>query len=175
MSDHEILMELLESKQKLERQRKIELIVAAVLVVILTVALCLAWAKISKTMDRAQETFVKVDQITEEVQGIFDALKEAGVDDPGQAIRDLYDDTEKIRNLFDELKKSGFDDPAQVLRDLREAAEKLNELFNRLSEMGLQDIGQGIGQSIEQGVGQGVEQGKDALEGVMGLLEGLFG
>ena len=89
MSDHEILLELLESKQRLERQRKIELIIAVVLVAALAVALLFAWTKISETMDQAQETFVKVNQVTDEVHGIFDGLKEAGIDDPGQAIKDL--------------------------------------------------------------------------------------
>ena len=170
MSDHEILMELLESKQKLERQRKIELIVAVVLIVALAAALFFAWTKASETMNQAQETFVKVNRITDEVQGIFDALKEAGIDDPGQAIKDLYDDTERIRNLFDELKKSGFDDPAQVLKDLREASEKLNELFDRLSEM----YRQGFGQNIEQSIEQGVEQGMNALDGAKDWLAGLL-
>ena len=54
MSDHDILMELLEAKNRLERQRKIELIVAAVLIVIFTVALILAWVKISATMREAK-------------------------------------------------------------------------------------------------------------------------
>ena len=171
MSDHEILMELLESKQKLERQRKIELIVAVVLIVALAAALFFAWTKVSETMNQAQETFVKVNRITDEVQGIFDALKEAGIDDPGQAIKDLYDDTERIRNLFDELKKSGFDDPAQVLKDLREASERLNELFDRLSEM----YRQGFGQNIEQSIEQGVEQGMNALDGAKDWLAGLLG
>ena len=171
MSDHEILLELLESKQRLERQRKIELIIAVVLVAALVVALFFAWTKISETMDQAQETFVKVNQIADEVQGIFDGLKEAGIDDPGQAIRDLYDDTERIRNLFDELKKSGFDDPAQILKDLREASERLNDLYDRLSEISLQ----GFGQNIEQGIEQGVEQGMDALDGAKDWLAGLFG
>ena len=171
MSDHEILLELMESKQRLERQRKIELIIAVVLVAALAVALFFAWTKISETMDQAQETFVKVNQIADEVQGIFDGLKEAGIDDPGQAIRDLYDDTERIRNLFDELKKSGFDDPAQILKDLREASERLNDLYDRLSEISLQ----GFGQNIEQGIEQGVEQGMDALDGAKDWLAGLFG
>ena len=171
MSDHEILLELLESKQRLERQRKIELIVVVILVAALAVGLFFAWAKISETMDQAQETFVKVNQVADEVQGIFDGLKEAGIEDPGQTIKDFYDDTENIRNLFDELKKSGFDDPAQVLRDLREASERLNALYDRLSEMGLQ----GLGQNIEQGIEQGVEQGMDALGGAKDWLAGLFG
>ena len=171
MSDHDILMELLEAKNRLERQRKIELIVAAVLIVIFTVALILAWVKISATMREAKEALAEVDQITEEIQGIFNGLKEAGIDDPGQAIKDLYDDTENIRNLFDELKESGFDDPAKVLRELREASERLNALYDRLSEMGLQ----GVGQSIEQGVEQGVEQGLEAFDGAKDWLFSMFG
>ena len=142
-----------------------------VLAGILAVALILAWVKISATMREAQETFVKVNQVTEEIQGIFDGLKEAGIDDPGQAIKDLYDDTENIRSLFDELKESGFDDPAKVLRELREASERLNALYDRLSEMGLQ----GVGQSIEQGVEQGVEQGLEAFDGAKDWLFSLFG
>ena len=171
MNDHEILQELLQAKNRLEQQRKIELIVASALVGVLLIAMILAWIKISATMHEARETFVKVNQVTEEIQGIFDGLKEAGIEDPGQAIKDLYDDTEKIRNLFDELKKSGFDDPAQVLRELREASERLNALYDRLSEMGLQ----GVGQSIEQGVEQGVEQGLEAFGGAKDWLFSLFG
>ena len=171
MSDHEILLDLLAAKDRFERQRKIELIIAVVLVAALAVALFFAWTKISETMDQAQETFVKVNQIADEVQGVFDGLKEAGIEDPGQAIKDLYDDTENIRNLFDELKKSGFDDPAQILKDLREASERLNDLYDRLSELSLQ----GLGQNIEQGIEEGVEQGMGALEGAKDWLAGLFG
>ena len=171
MNDHDILLELLEAKNRLERQRKIELIVAVVLIVALAAGLFFAWARISATTKKVEESLVKVDAAMEKVQGVFDALADAGIEDPGQAIRDLYDNTEKVRNLFDELKKSGFDDPTQVLRDLREASERLNELFDRLSEM----YKQGFGQNIEQGIEQGVEQGKDALEGVMDLLAGLLG
>ena len=171
MSDHEILLDLLAAKDRFVRQRKIERIVAAALIVILAAALIFAWTKVSETMDQAQETFVKVNQVADEVQGIFDGLKEAGIEDPGQAIKDLYDDTENIRNLFDELKKSGFDDPAQILKDLREASERLNDLYDRLSEISLQ----GLGQNIEQGIEEGVEQGMGALEGAKDWLAGLFG
>ena len=159
MSDHDILLELLEAKNKLERQRKIERIVAVVLIVALAAALFFAWGRISATTQKVEESLVKVDAAMEKIQGIFDALAEAGIEDPGQAIKDLYDDTENIRNLFDELKQAGFDNPAQVLQDLREASERLNELFDRISQASM----------------QGVEQGREAFEDVKSWLAALFG
>ena len=145
MNDHDILLELLEAKNRLERQRKIELIVAVVLIVALAAGLFFAWARISATTKKV------------------DALADAGIEDPGQAIRDLYDNTENVRNLFDEMKKAGFDNPAQVLQDLREASERLNELFDRISKAGM------------QGVEQGVEQGREAFEVARDWLAALFG
>lgn len=163
MSDHDILLELLEAKNRLERQRKIELIVAIVLILALAAGLFFAWARISATTQKVEESLVKVDAAMEKVQGIFDALADAGIEDPGQAIRDLYDNTENVRNLFDEMKKAGFDNPAQVLQDLREASERLNELFDRISKAGM------------QGVEQGVEQGREAFEDARDWLAALFG
>ena len=139
MSDHDILLELLEAKNRLERQRKIELIVAIVLILALAAGLFFAG------------------------EGAREALADAGIEDPGQAIRDLYDNTENVRNLFDEMKKAGFDNPAQVLQDLREASERLNELFDRISKAGM------------QGVEQGVEQGREAFEDARDWLAALFG
>ena len=159
MSDHDILLELLEAKNRLERQRKIELIVAVILIVALAVAMFFVWNRVSETMQAAQETFVKVNQVTDKIQGVFDALAEAGIEDPGQAIKDLYEDTENVRNLFDELKKAGFDNPAQVLQDLRDATAKLNELFDRISRASM----------------HGVEQGREAFEDVRDWLAALFG
>ena len=163
MSDHDILLELLEAKNRLERQRKIELIVAIVLILALAAGLFFAWARISATTQKVEEILVKVDAAMEKVQGIFDALADAGIEDPGQAIRDLYDNTENVRKLFDEMKKAGFDNPAQVLQDLREAADRLNELFDRISKAGM------------QGVEQGVEQGREAFEDARDWLAALFG
>ena len=159
MNDHDILLELLEAKNRFERQRKIERIVAVVLILALAAALFFAWARISATTQKVEESLVKVDAAMEKVQGIFDALADAGIEDPGQAIRDLYDNTENVRNLFDEMKKAGFDNPAQVLQDLREAAERLNELFDRISKAGM----------------QGVEQGREAFEDARDWLAALFG
>ena len=163
MNDHDILLELLEAKNRFERQRKIELIVTVILIVALAAVLFFAWAKVSETMEAAQETFTKVNQVTDKIQGVFDALADAGIEDPGQAIRDLYDNTENVRKLFDEMKKAGFDNPAQVLQDLREASERLNELFDRISKAGM------------QGVEQGVEQGREAFEDARDWLAALFG
>ena len=163
MSDHDILLELLEAKNRLERQRKIELIVAIVLILALAAGLFFAWARISATTQKVEEILVKVDAAMEKVQGIFDALADTGIEDPGQAIRDLYDNTENVRTLFDEMKKAGFDNPAQVLQDLREAADRLNELFDRISKAGM------------QGVEQGVEQGREAFEDARDWLAALFG
>ena len=159
MSDHDILLELMDAKNRLERQRIIERIVAVILIVALAAALIFAWGRISATTQKVEESLVKVDAAMEKIQGIFDALAEAGIEDPGQAIKDLYEDTENVRNLFDELKKAGFDNPAQVLQDLRDATAKLNELFDRISRASM----------------QGVEQGREAFEDVKGWLAALFG
>ena len=56
MNDHDILLELLEAKNRFERQRKIERIVAVVLILALAAALFFAWARISATRESTAAT-----------------------------------------------------------------------------------------------------------------------
>ena len=51
MSDHEILMELLEEKRRNEKQRKIQLIITAVVIAALIIALAVVWAKFSASRE----------------------------------------------------------------------------------------------------------------------------
>ena len=157
MSDHEILLDLLAAKDRFERQRKIEQIVVAVLIVILAAALIFAWTKISGTMQKVEESLVHVNAATEKIQELYDGLKEAGLEDPGKEL-------------------------GETLKELHDGAEKINEVYDQLGsvkETVSEAIGQAVEQALEQGFGQdieeGVEQGMDALEGAKDWLAALFG
>ena len=161
MSDHEILLELLDAKNRLERQRKIELIVAVVLIAILAAALIFAWTKVSATMQKVEESLVNVNAATEKIQELYNGLQEAGLENPGkelgETLKELHDGAEKINEVYDQL--------SNVKETVREAIQQAVQ----------QTLEQGFGQSIEQGVEQGVEQGMDALESARDWLTALFG
>ena len=114
MSDHEMLQELLEFKRRYEQRRKIEIIIHVVLVLILATALILAWVKISATMKQVQEKMAvvteateKVNEVTEKMQGFFDTLKEAGIDQPGETLKSLLENTQKLNDFVARVEESG--------------------------------------------------------------------
>ena len=59
MNDHDILLELLEAKNRLERQRKIELIVAIVLILALAAGLFFAWTRFPQPRRRLRRAWSK--------------------------------------------------------------------------------------------------------------------
>ena len=129
MNDHEILLELLEAKKKYERQRKIELIVTAVVVALLIIVLAVAWVKVSGMMRDVQARLDKLDEATQEVQTFFDAVRDAGFDDPGETLKDLRGITEKLNQLFDIIGDNG-------LKNLEEGIEAIQEFRDMLDQFG---------------------------------------
>ena len=126
MSDHEILLELLAAKRKVERQRKIEIIITVVVVAILVIALIVAWVKISSMINEVRDALGKVTDVTQKVQGVFNGLQEAGIDDMGQSIKSLNDATEHLNDLYNRIGESG-------LQKLEEGLDALKKLSERLS------------------------------------------
>ena len=100
MTDHEILMELLEEKQRSEKQRKIQLIITIVIAAALVIALIYVNVQVSASIRQVQSNLEMVNTATQEITGFFDGLKSAGYENAEDALKDLHDTTEKINELL---------------------------------------------------------------------------
>ena len=129
MTDHEILLELLEFKRNYERRRKIELIVHIVLIVILAAALIFAWVRISAMMNEVRANLDKVNSATQKVQDFFDGLKKAGIEHPEQAIQDLHEATVRLNEFFDRVGEKGMESLEQGIDAVEGAKDWLSGLF----------------------------------------------
>ena len=129
MTDHEMLMELLEYKRKVEQRRKIELIVRIVLIVILAVCLTVAWVKISATMREVHENMAKINAVTEKIQGFSDSLRSAGVEKPEEAVKSLIETSQKLNKLLDRIGEDGMQRLEQGLEAVDGARDWLTGLF----------------------------------------------
>ena len=89
MSDHEILMELLQEKRRNEKQRKIQLIITAVVIAALIIALAVVWAKFSASMREVQTNIERINTATQEITGLFDGLKDAGYENAEEALKKI--------------------------------------------------------------------------------------
>ena len=101
MSDHEILLELLEEKRRNDRQRLIERIITLTIIVALIVVLVLINAKFTHVMKQVQENIDRVNTATQEITTFFAGFKAAGYESAEQALKDLHNATTKINTFFD--------------------------------------------------------------------------
>ena len=95
-------------------------------VAILVIALIVAWVKISSMINEVRDALGKVTDVTQKVQGVFNGLQEAGIDDMGQSIKSLNDATEHLNDLYNRIGESG-------LQKLEEGLDALKKLSERLS------------------------------------------
>ena len=153
MSDHEILMELLEEKRRNEKQRKIQLIFTVVGIAALIIVLAVIWAKLSASVREVQTNIDRINTATQEITGLFDGLKDAGYENADQALKDLHDTTEKINELYDAFGENGAEGQRQGIEAMNSAVEKINGFFDSLSE---------------SGITQGVNDAKDWFLGLLG-------
>ena len=89
MTDHEILMELLEEKRRSEKQRKIQLIITIVIAAALVIALIYVNVQVSASIRQVQTNLEMVNTATQEITGFFDGLKSAGYENAEDALKDL--------------------------------------------------------------------------------------
>ena len=153
MSDHEILMELLEEKRRNEKQRKTQLIITIGVIAVLVIALVVVWAKLSVSIREVQTNIDRINMATQEITGLFDGLKDAGYENAEQALKDLHDTTVKINEFFDAFGENGAESLEQGIEAMNSAVEKINGFFDSLSE---------------SGITQGVNDAKDWLLGLLG-------
>ena len=179
MSDHEMLLEILEQNRRYEKQRKTERIVMAVIILALMIALILVGVRLSQTVQQLQ---ANVDGINAAAQAVSDSFRQAGYENVGQALQDLHDTTEKVNAFLEALGENGLENIGQSIGAMNDAVEKLNGFFDALGENGAESIRQGVealNSAVEKlnsffsglgesGIGQGVGNATDWLFGLFG-------
>ena len=107
MTDHEILLELLEEKRRSDRERKTERFVYCVILAVIVLVLIVIGLKINGAIRQVQTNIDRINEATQEITDFFSGLKEAGYDNVEQALTDLHDATSRINGFFDVIFRSG--------------------------------------------------------------------
>lgn len=129
MTDHEILLGLLEEKRRNDRQRMIERIIALVIIAALVIALIAINSKVTHAMQQIQSNIDRINTATQEITTFFAGFKEAGYENVEQALEELHKATSKINTFFDAIGEHGMQNIEQGMDTLNDAKDWLFNLF----------------------------------------------
>ena len=104
MTDHEMLEELVAFKRRLQRERNLERILSAAVILVLVIALLVVGVKINARMQLLQENMDRVNQAAAELEDFFAGLKSAGYENAADALADLKEATRTVNDFFDGLR-----------------------------------------------------------------------
>lgn len=99
-SDHELLMELIEEKRKLEKIRKIKLIIWCVILALIIAGLSVVVPKIIEMYKSYQEAMKELNQILQQAQAISEELEKVDFTQYEELFKNLSGLSQYLPGLF---------------------------------------------------------------------------
>lgn len=121
MTDHEMLVELLEEKRYQERMRNLRIGCKAAVALAVVILLCIYLPPVIRTYRQLNETMQQVRDTVDQVKGAVEQVKGASTRVQG-TMDELQGTVNSIRSALDNLKQNGVD-------VLEGAMDQLNQLL----------------------------------------------
>lgn len=99
-SDHELLMELIEEKRKLEKIRKIKLIIWCVILALIIAGLSVVVPKVIEMYKSYQEAMKELNQILQQAQAISEELEKVDFTQYEELFKNLSGLSQYLPGLF---------------------------------------------------------------------------
>ena len=99
-SDHELLMELIEEKRKLEKIRKIKIIIWCVILALIIAGLSVVVPKIIEMYKSYQEAMKELNQILQQAQAISEELEKVDFTQYEELFKNLSGLSQYLPGLF---------------------------------------------------------------------------
>ena len=99
-SDHELLMELIEEKRKLEKIRKIKIIIWCVILALIIAGLSVVVPKIIEMYKSYQEAMKELNQILQQAQAISEELEKVDFTQYEELFKNLNGLSQYLPGLF---------------------------------------------------------------------------
>ena len=99
-SDHELLMELIEEKRKLEKIRKIKLIIWCVILALIIAGLSVVVPKVIEMYKSYQEAMKELNQILQQAQAISEELEKVDFSQYEELFKNLNGLSQYLPGLF---------------------------------------------------------------------------
>ena len=99
-SDHELLMELIEEKRKVEKIRKIKLIIWCVILALIIAGLSVVIPKIIEMYKAYQEAMKELNQILQQAQAISEELEKVDFSQYEELFKNLSGLSQYLPGLF---------------------------------------------------------------------------